>query len=514
MKNYLRLFLIIVSFGYVFNVAQAEVPENISQLQNAVWKLEHPNGSFGTAFATGPHQFVTSFQTMLGVGEYGMMNLLSGTVKVNQTRDGVTRTLSISKIRSISASDDLVAFETKGDGDVDYLKLSERTSSEIVNNPGTLFALGYPRYPQNPQDPQDPQDPQGVQQALIGNYGITDVGESYSLAVNGTLLGYYMERGPKVSPYNIHDHSSNFLVFGGLMGAPVMRHKEVIGIVASGMNNMLDVIPVSKLKALRNLNCSNISSCIKQEIEDLKKQAGQGNTSAKKVLARMYYYGIGVNKNLEKAFKLISELADKGDDAQALYQKADKLYEEGKRKEAFKLYLKSGKKGYSPGLYAAASMLYFGDGVEIDTNLQNASDVMSERGYPPGLHAAASMLGDGVGIDTNLQNASDLMLESAEKGFAPGQLGYSVILSKRDNYSSRPEELERIKRWRIKAAEQGYYSAQVRVVSDVFKPSIRHYVDSMGDQQTKGKGSCLKNFKLDLAKKLRSRADLSPITRN
>ena len=488
MKNYLRLFLIIVSFGYVFNVAQAEVPENISQLQNAVWRLEHPNGSFGTAFATGPHQFVTSFQTMLGVGEYGsLMNLLSGTVKVKQTRDGVTRTLSISKIRSISASDDLVAFETKGDGAVDYLKLSERTSAEIVNNPGTLFALGYPRYPQNPQDPQ------GVQQALIGNYGITDVGESYSLAVNGTLLGYYMERGPKVSPYNIHDHSSNLLVFGGLMGAPVMRHKKVIGIVASGMNNMLEVIPVSKLKALRNLDCSNISSCIKQEIEDLKKQAGQGNTSAKKVLARMYYYGIGVNKNLEKAFKLISELADKGDDAQALYQKADKLYEKGKRKEAFKLYLKSGKKGYSPGLYAAASMLYFGDGVGIDE-----------------------------------EKASNLMLESAEKGFAPGQLGLSVLYSEGigiervQETESKLIEIERTRRsytseykqkeheLKIQAAEQGYYSAQARLsilFPNDWKAKVKHYVDSMGVKPTEV-GSCLKNFKLNFANKLRNRAGL------
>ena len=43
MKKYLRLFLIIVSFASILNVAQAKktIPEDIIQAHEAVWQIVH-----------------------------------------------------------------------------------------------------------------------------------------------------------------------------------------------------------------------------------------------------------------------------------------------------------------------------------------------------------------------------------------------------------------------------------------------------------------------------------------
>ena len=468
MKNYLKLFLILVFFSFEFHIAQAsedsspeEVPELVQQAQKFIWKLKHPNGSFGTAFAIGPNQFVTSFQMLLGVGDFRswIQRLNFGTVELEQkTNQGVTRKLVISEIISISASKDLVSFKTNGQGGPDYLKLSEKTSSEIVNDPGTLFALGYPRYPQNAIAPKD------VQQTLIGNYGIIETGEFYSLAVNGTLLGYNMDKGPSgfLSPYSLFDFSKIFLVFGGLMGAPVIdNNQEMIGIVASGMNNMLDVIKLSTLKELlknSKVNCSSVSSCIKQEIENLEKQAREKNSSAQKVLARMLYYGIGVKKDETKAFELILELANQGD-PQALYQKADQLYNASKLEEALEEYLKSGEKAYPPALFAAASI---------------------RRYLFPG-------------IRENTPQDFDLMRKSANTGFAPGQLGLSVIL--KNAGLEIGSEVQRIEReaaeWKRKAAEQNYYTAQAR--SSGNEANTKHYFDSM-IEQSESRPNCRKEF--------------------
>ena len=455
MKSYLRLFLILVFFGYVFNTAQAENPEDMTQVSRAVWKLAHPDGSHGTVFFITPKLFVTSFQFLTGFGEQ-YKNRSFEEMYLEQK----DRALLIKGIHNVSAADDLVVGEIRRSVNR-YVNLSARDSSEILEDSGSFFPFGYPKI---------------VRKNLIGKYGITDLGDSYSLAVNETLLGYYMEGRP-TSPtaFNILDHSVSFFVLGGLMGAPVTRHKEVIGIVAGGKNNMLEVTKVRQLEKLRQkpkLDCSKLSSCIQQEIANLQTRAKIGEPSAKKALARMLYYGIGMKQDRERAFKLRLELANKDYPSEQLqslnpkylanlrvryarvqYEVADELYRRGKVQEAFKRYEIAAMKGDPQAEYVVASMLSHGIGVEID--------VGGERAF-------------------------DLMSSSAKKGYAPAQLGLFVLSLNRKNYTRAVNELE-------ESANQGYYSAQVYLHR--MKSEAKQYTDTVKDKPRSIGFTCRERFK-------------------
>ena len=354
MKSYLKLFLILVSFGYVLNVAQAklpedirqaEIPEDIDQAHKAVWKLVQPEGH-GTAFFIGPNHVVTNFHVINGSKESNK----SCSIEDLYLIQGDTR-LKINKVLYVSAVDDLVILETK-EPVSEYLNLSKKKRSwslliqdyfnlNVIKKSylGRLFALGYPK---------------GVKQTLIHSerYGVIDDGYHYEMAVD-----------------QIDD-------LRGLSGGPVLDwKKKVIGIVYVVYDNLISVKKVSKLEELRRgvigLDCSELSlrSCIEQAIKDLKNKAEGGDRLAQEFLAKMHYEGVGVEEDKEEAYKWWLAAANQGLYT-ALFHLADSYYEgvgvDQDKEEAYKLGSQVANLGNILALNMIAQMYYEGEGVEED----------------------------------------------------------------------------------------------------------------------------------------------------
>ena len=339
MKNYLKLFLILVSFGYVLNVAQAEIPEGIMQAHEAVWKFVHSDDVKGTAFFIGSNQVVTHLHTMYGVGEsykkssINDFSLAQGDKKIN-----------LKKILYASAIFDLVILETKEEVS-EYLHFSEKEPS------GRLYALGYP---------------QGVKKTLIHSeeYGIFDNGYDYLFPVNQSILD-------------------------GIGGGPVLdKQIEVVGVAYKSIDNMLRVRKMSQIEALKGglgIDCSiitTLASCIEAAIIDLEEEAKK-DPLAQESLAMMYSHGIGVDLDEEKAFGLYLKSAKQGH-ASAQYEVAFMyLIGLGVNKDegqAFYWMAQSADQSYAPAQYMLGLMYYHGIGVPQEDEEEDGKKMNEEDG--------------------------------------------------------------------------------------------------------------------------------------
>ena len=362
MKNYIRLFLTTVFVTFVLNVAQAEqtVPKDIMQAHETVWKIVHPDGHEGTAFFTGPNQIVTHVYNITGVGKSKSRSNKFDAIYLEKGE----QKLKLRRVLNISAVNGLAVLETEGEVS-NYLNISKGKPL------GRLFALGYSFG--------------GAKQTLIHSeeYGVFDNGDNVLMAMDKSTLP--------------------------LSGSPVLDdNTEIVGVVFSGVENMLGVIKVSQLEKLQGgsigLDCSKVafSLCIEQAIEELKERADQEEEKdpiAKENLAAMYYYGREVKQDLKEAFSYWSEAAELG---------------------------------YAPAQYGAAIMSY-----------------------------------NGYGVDQDQDKAIDLWFKAADQGYAPAQyeavkISLDRVLDLHENEGEGVEDIdiEKILTWMIKSAEQGYAPAQ------------------------------------------------------
>ena len=418
MKNY---FLRNISFGDVLNVDPSNIPEEMNQVHEAVWELEHHGGS-GTAFFIGPNQVVTNFHLML-LSKDGSYK--SHSIKDIYLKQGDKR-LNLSKVLYASSVEDLIILETE-ERVSKYLNVSKKEPS------GRLFALGYPR---------------GVKKTLIHveEYGMFDDGYDYVMAVDKLGLE-------------------------GISGCPVLDgKKEVIGVAYRAVSNMLKVIKVSKLEELRRgfigSDCSNLllSSCIEQEIKNLKEKAEQRDFLAQCVLAYMYNLGVVVKEDKEKAFKWTLESAEQG------YASAQgnvaQMYEFGAgvkedKEKAFKWVLESARKGYAPAQAKVAKMYEFGEGVKEDKAKAFKWILESARqGYAIAQHKVAVMYLDGIGVKKNKKQSFDWMLKSARQGYDLAQ--HTVAVMYLDGIGVK-QNIKQAFDWMLKSAMQGDDLAQYKV---------------------------------------------------
>ena len=484
MKNYLKLFLILVSFSFGFYVAQAQAPEassqedtpeNIKQAQEAVWKLvAHDNVRGGvfyydimTTFFIGPKHVVIPFLSLYSIRFMTDMYLVQG-----EKRLGL-------KVLYASVEDNLVILETNEEVDT-FLNISKEEPS------GRLVALGYS------QDVQ-PTHRQTLQQVLQQD-SLETLIHSKEYEVSNVNNGVY--------GYNMAVNKSNSKIRDGY---PVLDEKgELIGVITASDReyNMLNIVKVSKLEELSKgfigVDCSKILSlrvCVEKAIKNLEKRAEEGNrraqemlflylyskvenkdekkallekaakqgfSIAQKELAIKYSEGKEVEPNEERAFELMEEAAEQGDAFAKVKVAFGYLEGEGvapNKKKGFELMEEAAEQGYVIAVTRLAVM--YSQGKVVNRNEEKAFELMKEAAAGLGFAPAQNSLGDryyhAIGVKQNIEKAVKWWFESAEQNDPDG------LLSVGDIYASGvgvEKDIKKAIEYYSRAVEKGNTKAQ------------------------------------------------------
>lgn len=285
MKFFTVLILLNCTF---FNLSPAHASSSTSlrsstlkHPKHSIWKIQNTEREGnGTGFFIGTNHFITNFHVVFGLLETSISTSLENTSdrqtieKLVLSQKGSPSIIKIKKILSVSAFYDLALLETKEET-TDYLNINKEAKPY-----GKLSIWGYP---------------DGKFTKIEKTGQLADDEHQYTFPVN---------------------HSN----FQGASGSPLLNSKEqVVGVVSSGYTNMLNTIKPNVLKDFIagniGLNCSELhpESCIKKEMEILKKSAEQGFAPAQYYFVNNYLFNnIRIMDTEKDPLKWLKESAKQG----------------------------------------------------------------------------------------------------------------------------------------------------------------------------------------------------------
>ncbi|RHZ61003.1 hypothetical protein Glove_350g120 [Diversispora epigaea] len=138
------------------------------------------------------------------------------------------------------------------------------------------------------------------------------------------------------------------------------------------------------------------------------------------LLAKMYFYGTGVEKDLKKSFQIYSKVADKGSNMALnciAYCFSNGFGVEKNEEKAFELYLKSAKKGNIVAQFNVGECYKDGTGIEKDEVKGFQLHLKSAlAGNIDAIHNTGYCYEYGIGVDVNKKEAFKWYFKGAEKG--------------------------------------------------------------------------------------------------
>jgi TPR repeat protein len=196
-------------------------------------------------------------------------------------------------------------------------------------------------------------------------------------------------------------------------------------------------------------------------LAELEKTAFAGNPQAQNDLARRYSYGIGVAKDLKKAFDLYTlaanqEYAPAQNNLGTLYKNG--IGVEKDLKKAFDLYTLAANQGYAPAQNNLGTLYENGIGVEKD--LKKAFDLYTlaaNQGYAPAQNNLGTLYANGIGVEKDLKKAFDLYTLAANQGYARAQTNLGILYA---NGIGIAKDLKKAAELYEPAAKQGNATAQ------------------------------------------------------
>ena len=263
---FISSFVVLSSFVPLESKARSSstIPETFSQLDQpeySIWKIQDPNERNGTGFFIEKKYFTTTFHVIST-----MLDDKNTLDSIALSQEGNPSIIQIQQVLALSAIHDLAILETKEET-TNYLNINLKESSQRES----FFVSAYPN---------------GIFNKIKQTGNVFYENEQmYTFPVDNSYLY-------------------------GASGSPVLiEQRQVVGIMFSSTNNILRAIKTHHLQNLARgntgLNCYEFTSakrCIKQEVENLKELAEQGDEQAQNMLAQMYYEGKGVQKSFEGAF--------------------------------------------------------------------------------------------------------------------------------------------------------------------------------------------------------------------
>ena len=212
----------------------------LEHFEPAVWRVQGSFGQHGSGFFIGPNQFVTNFHVIQGIlKKHGDLK------KISLIQDEHTPPIKIRRVIALSALYDLALIETEQEVS-DYLALRDQPA----RSSDSLFVMGYPHWMKNK-----------------------------ALKTVESIGSLYWEA------------ESNFYIFvnynkiRGFSGGPVVDGQGfVVGINSQATGNIVSAVAVQSLKdvvhGIAGSRCLNFKSCTEKEMQELVRQAENGNPLA------------------------------------------------------------------------------------------------------------------------------------------------------------------------------------------------------------------------------------------
>ncbi|MHB9146879.1 MAG: hypothetical protein ACYC2U_00175 [Candidatus Amoebophilus sp.] len=195
----------------------------------------------------------------------------------------------------------------------------------------------------------------------------------------------------------------------------------------------------------------------KEIANTVKAHAKTGDALAQHNLGTMYYYGLGVDRNISKAMKLIRIAANQGfahsqNTLGNMFLK-DKLYA-----DALEWYKKAAEQGNASAQYNLGRMYYYGQEIEQDyVKALEWYQKAAEQGNVNAQYNLGWMYDNGEGVEKDCKKAVEWYKKAAEQGNVDAQynLGCSY-----DNGEGVEKNYKKAIIWYQRAAEQGSADAQ------------------------------------------------------
>lgn len=200
----------------------------------------------------------------------------------------------------------------------------------------------------------------------------------------------------------------------------------------------------------------------KTGLELLEKASKLGIHEATHNIGNMYYFGIGVEKNYDKAMEYLY-IASKNDVLESQLLLAD-IYARKKinLKEAFKWYYIAAKRGVPEAKYYVANMLFYGKGTFMDTNLgikllkETAEETSNKKIY----FELGEIFSKGINNPRDYESG----LENYEKSANLGHVMAQRLTADMYQYGKGTKRnLEKALYWYTKAALNGDVFSMARV---------------------------------------------------
>jgi TPR repeat protein len=138
-------------------------------------------------------------------------------------------------------------------------------------------------------------------------------------------------------------------------------------------------------------------------------------------IGNLYYYGLGVKKDLKQAAAWYEKAAQLGF-VLAQFNLATLDYNRNDLKQAARWYTAAAEGGHPKAMYYLAQMYEEGDGVEENqTQAANWYAKAAAQNLPEGEFEYGQKLVNGEGVEQNAQKGSDMVLKAAEAGYGKAQ---------------------------------------------------------------------------------------------
>jgi TPR repeat protein len=279
--------------------------------------------------------------------------------------------------------------------------------------------------------------------------------EDLSIIVNELINLYFKEvnegKEERVRKQHVLEYINNFKI----------NLKEIYNWLLNNQNDSNFI----QLLGYFNYYGIEINADIQKAFKLYQKAAELENIIAQFELANMFMDGEGTDKDDEKAFKLSKKLADKG------YSSGINLlgycYDIGigtdvDKSKAFELYLNAANLGNSIAQHNIGHMYKDGEGIEKDYNKSiEFFKKSAEKGYSDGMTMLGYCYNNGIGIDPDKKMAFKFYEKAANLENSVAQFNLALMYE----YGNEIEkDMSQAIYWYKKSAKQGYQNSQNKLV--------------------------------------------------